>query len=452
MAPRSTGSTSCHHHEIRLTPSPHALAAGFRQPSDPQRKAALTRNGHIQGKTKSGLVQEHTKPSKFPAPLVLPGDELAFEPDDDDLQSVEQWLRLGSRNEITNARRKLYIVAPPEVAPEVAFLHDICEPSFANKTGRKVARIPQGPLFPKVEAIAEYLEAFYHGVPVEVLQEDNQFMAWEDEQTNSKRRKKTSSTQRPNYVGLKILDECVGIRVRPAPSDADIFTHQLNLNDLLDAASDLLPDDAYALCMIVHQDLYEDDDDDFCCGRAYGGSRIAVVSTARYNPITDRACGIDRGHAWPASHCEEYIQRLCKGESSGKGLKSKTATKRKREEGSIHAAVSAFQGLPDPCSLNHTNQQVEGIWLSRVVRTVSHELGHCFGMDHCGYYACVMQGTGSLAEDYRQPPYLCPVDLEKVLIATGADPIKRRDALSTYLHAQRRQEIHMFAAFAAWLD
>ena len=30
------------------------------------------------------------------------------------------------------------------------------------------------------------------------------------------------------------------------------------------------------------------------------------------------------------------------------------------------------------------------------------------------YYACIMQGTASVPEDLRQPPYLCPVDEAKV--------------------------------------
>ena len=64
-----------------------------------------------------------------------------------------------------------------------------------------------------------------------------------------------------------------------------MFKAQLNLNDILDAAISALPEDAYALLLLVQKDLFEEEKDDFCCGRAYGGSRVAVASSARQNPI-----------------------------------------------------------------------------------------------------------------------------------------------------------------------
>jgi archaemetzincin len=53
----------------------------------------------------------------------------------------------------------------------------------------------------------------------------------------------------------------------------------------LDAA--ILPDGAYALLFLVHQDLFKSPEDEFVYGRAYGASRVAVVSMARYNPSLD---------------------------------------------------------------------------------------------------------------------------------------------------------------------
>src|ERR1700761_7578790 len=99
--------------------------------------------------------------------------------------------------------------------------------------------------------------------------------------------------------------EVVRIRTRPCPDQA--FQRQLNLNDPLDACISALPGDAFSLLLLLtDQDLYEDEEDDFCCGRAYGGSRIAVVSSARYHPILDGTQNVERKHAWPASHCAAY--------------------------------------------------------------------------------------------------------------------------------------------------
>ena len=96
-----------------------------------------------------------------------------------------------------------------------------------------------------------------------------------------------------------------------------------------------------------------------------------------------------------------------------------------------------------------SRKKLEGLWLGRICRTGGHEVGHCFGIGHCVYYACSMQGTASIIEDSRQPPYLCPVDLEKILKATGADVIERYEALLEF--CRKFGEVHLFAAYAAWI-
>ena len=248
------------------------------------------------------------------------------------------------------------------------------------------------------------------------------------------------------------------IRTR-APLDA-VFKRQLALNDLLDTAIGMLPGDAYAFLMLVDHDLFEDDDDDFACGRAYGGSRVAVVSTARYNPELDSLQSVERQHAWPASHCEAYLQSCCVTPSKSRPQPKKMKVPSEEmsfdlemrhshpslspeDLGPLQAAVSAYNTTPP------SEAPTPGIWLSRVCRTASHEVGHCFGMGHCVYYACVMQGTAGLSEDVRQPPYLCPVDLAKVLQASSGDPEQRYAALLSF--SERHKHNQMFAAFAAWL-
>ena len=113
----------------------------------------------------------------------------------------------------------------------------------------------------------------------------------------------------------------------------------------------------------------------------------------------------------------------------------------------LQAAVSAHSALPTP----HTPSQISSLWLSRVCQTASHELGHCFGMEHCVYYACVMQATASLPEDVRQPPYLCPVDLAKVLRATGSDERERYEALLAFCGRHEGGAAGWFKAFQAWI-
>lgn len=300
---------------------------------------------------------------------------------------------------------------------------------------------------PRADDVVDYLSAFYHSLPVKLLKiRDYRFTTWDDEFSPEPNRPSSKKSTGPSYIGLATNKNVVRIRCRPSQSGKrGIYAAQLNLEDLIDTAIMVLPKDAYALLMLIDQDLYEDDEDDFCCGRAYGGSRVAVVSTARYRPELDKVQRVDRIHSWPASHCYEWIARRHRLRPSYKNLAS-TREMADVEGSAVAAAVLASNELSSPT----TSAQFSVLWLGRVCKTASHELGHCFGIDHCMYYACIMQGTANLAEDARQPPYLCPVDLKKVLRATGASERDRYKALLEF--CEKWKEDRMFTAFGAWLN
>lgn len=292
---------------------------------------------------------------------------------------------------------------------------------------------PQSLQRPSSEHVTAYIEAFYHGLPVKVLQRPNlEFCKWEEDEGKTATRN----------IGLS--DGTQAIRIRSRESPDHVFANQLNLNDVLDVAIEILPTDAYALLMLVEHDLYEDDEDDFCCGRAYGGSRVAVVSMARYNPTLDSKQSVERHHAWPASHCDRYVHNRCL--ETDEEIVNFKPRKNSSKDTALRVAVDAFTNIRTPWSAAELTE----LWLSRVCKTASHELGHCFGIGHCSYFACVMQGTAGLSEDARQPPYLCPVDVAKVLALTGAKEIEHNEALLEF--CRRFKNDKMFAAFAAWLE
>eukprot|EP00698_Gefionella_okellyi_P003052 TRINITY_DN12872_c0_g1_i1.p3 TRINITY_DN12872_c0_g1~~TRINITY_DN12872_c0_g1_i1.p3 ORF type:complete len:122 (+),score=33.82 TRINITY_DN12872_c0_g1_i1:808-1173(+) len=67
---------------------------------------------------------------------------------------------------------------------------------------------------------------------------------------------------------------------------------------------------------------------------------------------------------------------------------------------------------------------------------------HLLGFDHCIYYACVMNGSGHLAEDFSQPMHLCPVDLRKLQTLTGFDVLTRyRDLMKLYSEMNVPEEV-----------
>lgn len=426
---------SCDHSSVCFSASPHAAEAAFRPPTQRQRAAAIRASDPIDQKQNQAFLKDDQQ--AFPAPMMLPGDDLAEDPEAY-TQSFQEWKDGKHRNPITNSKRTIYVMPNPEIDTSLKFMREWNIPQISHK--KVNSKHPQ-PI-----DIRDYLAAFYHGLEVKMMPTSTlRFVPWE-EQTSSQRKSKF-----PQHIGLQIGDECLGIRTRPSPDD--IYKGQLHLPDLLSATMDILPKDAYALVLLTEFDLYEDEDDTFICGRAYGSKRVAVVSSARYNPDLDEVQNIDRIHSWPASHCEEYMNTFLPSHKKKSGRTRTRAAQSSSSPldpplGPMKEAISLYRSLP-PSSMLATSSSP--LWLGRMCRTASHELGHCFGMAHCVYYACSMQGSASVCEDARQPPYLCPVDLAKVLSATSTSASLRYRALLNFCEREELKETLFFAPFAAWI-
>lgn len=82
--------------------------------------------------------------------------------------------------------------------------------------------------------------------------------------------------------------------------------------------------------------------------------------------------------------------------------------------------------------------------LRRSVKILLHELGHLFGLDHCIYYICLMNGANHELEMDRQPLYLCPVCLRKL------HSTLKFDVQSVYRHFLQLCEQYQLDAEANW--
>ena len=146
-------------------------------------------------------------------------------------------------------------------------------------------------------------------------------------------------------------------------------TGQILTTDILNLLKKDLPGDAFCLMAITMEDLYPHPSWNFVFGQASLKGRVGVYSFVRYDPAF-------------------Y------GEERGKDYKK--------------------------------------LLLWRSCKVLVHEIGHQFGLEHCIFYSCVMNGSNHLQESDARPHHLCPVDLRKLYYSIGFDVISRYQKLQRF--------------------
>ena len=137
---------------------------------------------------------------------------------------------------------------------------------------------------------------------------------------------------------------------------------QILTRDVLAILQKSVPDDAFCVLAITLEDLYPEPSWNFVFGQASLRERVGVYSFARYDPTF-------------------Y------GQKRGKDY--------------------------------------EKILLWRSCKVLAHETGHMFGLTHCIYFDCVLNGSNHLAESDARPAHLCPVCLRKLQHSIGFDVVSR---------------------------
>lgn len=165
---------------------------------------------------------------------------------------------------------------------------------------------------------------------------------------------------------------------------------QILATDVLEYLKKRLPADAYCYLGVTMIDLYPDPTWNFVFGMASLRERVGVFSFVRYDPAF-------------------Y------GEARGKGYRSLLAR--------------------------------------RSLKVLAHETGHMFGMQHCIFWNCVMNGSNHLQESDRRPIHLCPVCLRKLYHAVGFDVVKRYLALKrVYRSGGLEEEARWVGRRLRWIE
>jgi archaemetzincin len=136
--------------------------------------------------------------------------------------------------------------------------------------------------------------------------------------------------------------------------------------DILGILQRQLPRDAYCTLAVTMEDLYPQESWNFVFGLASLRNRVGIFSFARYDPSFD-------GSEPAPGDRQTLLRRSC--------------------------------------------------------RVLVHETSHMFGMQHCIYFNCVMNGANHLQEFDARPMHLCPVCLRKLFWSTGSDVKERYERL-----------------------
>ncbi|XP_028674976.1 archaemetzincin-2 isoform X1 [Erpetoichthys calabaricus] len=183
---------------------------------------------------------------------------------------------------------------------------------------------------------------------------------------------------------------------------------QVHAGSLLHYLKKRKPKDAFCIVGITMIDLYPEDSWNFVFGQASLTEGMGIFSFARYD--------------------DNFYSR----EYKGRIQKSKKLTP---------GDYSIFNSYYTP--------PVTSALLYRSCRTLTHEIGHIFGLKHCQWMQCVMQGSNHLEESDRRPLDLCPICLRKLQSATGFKIAERYKALLRWIESDLTTDTHMEAAKTA---
>ena len=184
--------------------------------------------------------------------------------------------------------------------------------------------------------------------------------------------------------------------------DYGITREQLMVPGIFAHMKSILPQDAYCMLAVTMIDLYPNEDYNFVFGRASIVEGIGVFSFARHHPY--------------------FFDK----------------------DKSVSVAT-----------LNELSPEDYQLLQWRAIKVLTHEITHMFGLDHCVYFTCLMNGSNHAEESDHQLTFLCPVCLRKLQDAIKFDFLVRYKGLLNFFQGKiisRSNKVDKFFGCAQWLE
>ncbi|KAM4664016.1 archaemetzincin-2 [Discoglossus pictus] len=175
---------------------------------------------------------------------------------------------------------------------------------------------------------------------------------------------------------------------------------QVHAGDLIEYLWKVKPADAFCIVGATMIDLYPKDSWNFVFGSASLTEGTGIFSFARYDEDF---------------YSTSYQGRIKKSKKISQGN------------------YSVFDGYYTP--------PITSMLLLRSCKTLAHEIGHMFGIRHCQWLYCVMQGSNHLEESDRRPLHLCPICLRKLQSCIGFNITERYMALLKWMEEDENDSV-----------
>ncbi|CDW79333.1 archaemetzincin-2 isoform x1 [Stylonychia lemnae] len=196
-----------------------------------------------------------------------------------------------------------------------------------------------------------------------------------DNQFAEKLRKYCTAFYTDMIVEIKRPESETFLEDLEVPNRESLWGKQYNAISILNKVNKMVPSDAYCMLTVTMQDIYPYDSWLYVFGWANYVSRTGVFSFVRY---------------------QSDFSPLSK-------------------------LLAGFQPEPTEEQIKKENNEL----LENACYVMVHEIGHMYGLTHCTFYECIMNGFNSFQEQKRFKRYLCPVCLRKLQSNMQFD-VKRR--------------------------